>query len=172
MKRSFLLILILSFGFMSCSNLSKNLVKKGSLVFHSGKSREKSWDDDLVFHRVSWYKELTLYFDALYVKLDSSSPFASWLSDAESNFLAKCKEPWVVLVYAHDSDKISTSMFFEQIEKKGFEKYVLNDFSRNLKMHPDYEKMSLVLHKIHGLCSNSNLAGHEVNFPGFESILL
>jgi hypothetical protein len=172
MKNNILLLLVFSLSIFSCSNLSKNLVKKGTLVFHSGKAQDRVWDDDLNFYRLSWFKELTLYFDVLYVKLDQSSPFTNWLSATEKDFLVKCKEPWIILTYAHDSDLISPSMFFEQIERKGFTKYVLNDFSRSLKMHPDYEKMSLVLHKVHGLCGEGNFLSNEVNFPGFETVAL
>ena len=157
----------------SCSNLEKNMVKNGDLIIKGGVFQSQEWNDNLKFTRYSWYKELTLVFDLLLTKLDHKTPFYAWLSNSEKEALAQCRESMVVVTYVWDPDKINRGMFFEQTERLGYERLSLPNFKRHLKMHPNYEALSLQLYNIEALCKKqSSTEQFAIRFPGYKETFI
>lgn len=160
--------------FISCSSQSKNMISTGELVFKSGVSKNQKWDDSLVFVRKSWYKEFNLMFDLLYRKIDLNGPFSQWYSSSEKEVINSCSDALLVVSYYLDSKKISYSMFKEQMKNAGYEEFALEQFGQNLRLHPDYDSLSLTLHKVHGFCRKGTALDAElrVAFPGFSETIL
>ena len=155
------------------SNLSKNLIKNGTFILKGGVKNKKVWKTDLHFNRVSWYHELTLFFDLLHTKLESNSPFNSWLSSSEKEIIEDCTDHLITLSYALDSQKISHKDLVNQLSDHGYKEFILPTFFRNLRLHPDFDQVSFNLYKIHGFCRKGPKKGELfLNFPGFEENII
>lgn len=165
-------LLLISFTLLtSCSNLSKNFVKTGEFELRSGKANDKEWDDDLLFKRFSWYKELTLVFDLLIVKVDENSPYYNWFSEGEKKAMKKCKQSYVAVSYFQDGRRISVKDMYNQFEALSHSRFAMPGFRANLKMHPDYEILRLQLYKVDGFCQESFQDNPlKLAFPGFNSV--
>ena len=167
-----LTLLLLGF-FLSCSNLSKNMVKEGDFSIHNGVHKNKQWNTSLDFQRVSWFHELTLLYDFMYAAVDKKSDFYNWFSQDEKRRIKSCSKVYVTLNYSLDADRISEAMLDSQLRDQGFESYLAPQFSRTLKTHPDFEHLSLSLYKVKLFCS-PRLAKEKlvINFPNFKQVEL
>jgi hypothetical protein len=165
-----ILLFILAFG---CTTLNKNMTKKGTYTIGGGVYQNQRWDDDLVFDRVSWFKELTLSFDLFYTKVEKDSPFYQWFSDDEKRLVEQCLENYVVLTYAWDPMQISREGFFAEVLKQGYERLSIPNFHQNVKMHPNFARINVYLYKTNLICRRK-LGGDPliVSFPGFKSVKL
>lgn len=163
-------LILITLLFCSCSNLSKNFVRQGQLEMRAGKVNDQQWEDDLVFKRYSWYRELTLVYDVLIYKVDQNSPWYNWFSKAEREAMAECKESFVVLSYTWDEDKINKKEMIGQFKTLGYSRFALREYGRNIRMHPDYEALRLQLYKVDGICRESFQKRPLVlSLPGFKS---
>lgn len=168
----FCFFLILN-GCANYSNLSKNMVKEGTFNLRGGVQGEKKWEESHVFDRMSWYQELTLYFDIIYSQIEANSPFYNWFSESERRRTRKCQELFVVISYSLDSNKISSKDFMEQLSQQGYKEISLTNFEKNLRLHPDYGELSFNLYKIHGFCKKAKKGkktkGANLLFPGYHT---
>ncbi len=161
--------LVVALMLTACSNLSKNTVKEGKYIVKNGSFGSKQWDDDLVFHRTSWYHELTLQFDLMLVSIAPQSSFNFWFSTVELGDVHKCGDFRVLLAYSLDTKIIPHSMLNEQLEIAGFKKTELSEFKKHLLQHPDSEMNSTKLYQVYGICRESkDLKPLTINFPGFK----
>ncbi len=167
-------IAILSlFLFLSCSNLSKNLVKSGNFTLRNGVAADKTWNENLSFKRYSWFQEMSLFYEALLGDLSPQSSFNNWFSAEELKEINKCADFKVVLLYSLDSKKISNGLFFEQVERANYQKIEISNFKRNLMLHPDSNENSFSLYQVYGLCKKTkDLIPLMVSFPGFQEVTL
>jgi hypothetical protein len=171
MKKSIVVGMILFIS--ACSSLSKNFVQEGSLRVKGGVSRSIEWRDVLVFKRLSWYKELTLLFDLAIAKVDKDSHFTKWFSASELETISKCSEAYVGVTYALDNKKISIPMFQAELKGAGFTEYPVPDFEKELRLHPDFEVLSLQLYRVSVLCRSGETLGTGpllLRFPGFNQV--
>lgn len=169
-NRTILKLVAFTFIILSCSTMSKNFIKKGSLQLNGGVYLDKQWSDSLFFKRVSWHQELTLLFDLLSTRVDKKSSFHYWFSKHEQEAVAQCGDFLVVLSYALDSERISTAMFVEQMQYNGYERISIPHFAASLKLHPDFERHSLKLYRIYGLCKkHHDQKSIIVSFPSFNN---
>lgn len=169
--------ILITFGaallFVSCSNLSKNLVKEGDFSISSGRVGKYKWNDSLNFKRVSWYHELTLLLDMMYVKIDEKAPFYNWFSLDEKTRISNCSEKLLVISYALDSDRLSQVMLRNKIKDYGYEDIAIPHFSKSLKSHPDFERLSLTLYKVDLFCKKSKQVDDMfITFPNYDEIKL
>lgn len=165
-------LLTFSLLFIACANLSKNSIKEGDFSIKRGVYKNQSWDESLNFDRVSWYHELSLNFDLLITKVDSTSPFLNWLSPSEKALFNECKDHFLALTYHLDSDRISKRMFYSQMNEQGYKDYLIPNFARALKLHPDFEFLSLQLYQVSLLCNKDKAGELEVTFPSFRTVKL
>jgi hypothetical protein len=177
MIKSFLLSLLIILSVVSCSSQSKNFTKSGDLRLRGGVYGDERWNDFLVLSRHSWFQELTLLFEVLVIPMEKLGPFESWLSPGELSQSRSCENFSVVLVYSADSSKISETSFFEQARLYGHDRQLIPDFGHHLKLHPDFDRLSLQLYKPYGLCKKSLAFGSDMNstplslnFPGFNEV--
>jgi hypothetical protein len=165
----FCFFLILN-GCANYSNLSKNMVKSGEFNLRGGVQGEKKWEESHIFDRLSWYQELTLYFDLIYTQIGPKSPFYNWFSKSEIRITRKCQELFVVISYSLDSKKISRQNFIEKVRQQGYEEISLPNFEKNLRLHPDYNELSFNLYKIHGFCNKTKKAKRaNLVFSGYHT---
>lgn len=138
-------------------------------ILRGGTNGKILWEDHLVFKRKSWFRELTLYYDLWYAKVESASPFYTWLSESEQRSLSKCRESYWVLAYALDNDKISHTMFREMLKKQGMEEVVLTQVEGHVRVHPDFDGKSLNVYKFMAYCDKKLVRSVPVqlNVPGF-----
>lgn len=174
MLKIFLKIFVFGYfviGLYSCTSLSKNMSKKGTLSLYGGVFQDSHWKEPLRFNRYSWYKELSLVFDLLVTKVDEKSPFYKWFSNTEKEYLEKCVEWYVSASYVMDNKRIGSSDFKDQYTKSGFERFALSSFKKHLVMHPNYETLSLQLYDVYGLCRKAPSENEfSISFPGFSKI--
>ncbi len=165
--------LILFFTLFSCSNysnLSENLVKRGSFNLKGFVIQQKRVNETLQFKRLSWYQELTLLSDFIYTRVPMESSFQDWFSESEKEIISTCRDFFVYFGYFLDSNKIAYGNLKSQLETYGYEEISLPDFSLNFRLHPDYQRDSFHLYKIHGACrKREGTANISLNFPGFKS---
>lgn len=168
--------LFLLFIIMGCaSHKSFNQTTLGKVIFPGGVYHKETWDDTLVFKRMSWYHGMTLYFDAFLWKVDVDSPFVKWFSSQEKDFFTKCESLIVTAGYSADPLKISHVSFREQMKLNGYDDVVINNFASSLKSHSSAQDWRLVNYKIMGYCKRSPSrvgAGSKlaINFPGFRQL--
>lgn len=155
---------------------SYNQTTKGRVILRGGVYQEKSWDDSLIFKRMSWYHGMTLYYDALLWKADLDSPFALWFSPTEKEFFTKCETFLVTAGYSADPAKISHVNFREQMKLNGYDDVVLNHFATFFRSHPSATDWRLGNYKVMGYCKRSpsrlNIPDLAINFPGFKQLEL
>jgi hypothetical protein len=167
---------ILFFLVFSCaSHKTYNQTTLGRVIFQGGVYEKETWDQPLVFKRMSWYHGMTLYFDALLWKVDVDSPFAKWFSSSEKEFFTKCESLLVTAGYSADPLKISHVSFREQMKLNGYDDVVINNFASYLKSHPSAQDWRLVNYKIMGYCKRSPSkvgTGRKlaINFPSFQQL--
>ena len=144
--------LVIIFCCLSCGNLSKNMIKQGKTEMRGGTKGSQTWNSDLVFSRYSWYQELTMVFDLLLARVDNTSPFYAWFSQSEKETFSKCADAMVSMTYALDQKKVSHQSFMIEMEKNGYNQLLVPGFESFLKLHPDFNKYSFSLYKVHGYC--------------------
>ncbi len=168
MKYNLILLLILA-AFTSCSNLTKNFVKKGEFGFRGGTYHDEKWDDTLTFTRTSWYHDMNLYFETLVVRPVEQSPFTRWFSDNERALISDCSDFFVALTYSLDTDRISQTDFKLEMERNGYRTVTITNFKRNIMLHPDAQTISLSLYSAQGYCKLKGVPQSTivVRFPGF-----
>ncbi len=164
------LIFIFLISCSNYSNLSENLVKRGEFLLKGYVSEKGNVSETLSFNRLSWYQELTLISDVIYAHVPRESAFQNWFSESEKDLISQCDDFFVYLSYFLDSNKISHGDFRSQLNSQGYEELALPQFSQYFRMHPDYEKDSFHLYKIHGACkSGSRTKQLSLSYPGFHS---
>lgn len=151
-----------------------NQTTSGEVVIRGGIYQKESWNDEIIFQRMSWYHGMTLYYDTLLYKADINSPFTKWFSPSEKEYFAKCESLIVSVNYSADPSKISHVNFREQMKLNGYDDVVLTNFSSYLKTHPAAQDWRFFNYRILGYCKRSpsrlgtgNLA---INFPSFKHI--
>ena len=161
-------LLLLGIFFISCSNLSKNNTQEGKLILKNGVFADKSWKEDLVFQRSSWFHELTLTFDLMLTPFSAKSSFNYWFSKDELDTLTKCADSRVVLAYSLDTKEIPYSALYEQLEKSGFIRFELFEYKKYLLAHPDAQLNELRLYHIFGICKKeADSKSLIINLPGY-----
>ena len=161
-----ILVFMLALG---CSSLSKNMVKSGDFTVSGGRSKTLEWEQNLEFVRFSWFQELTLLFDVMFVEVGKDDPFQNWFSDFEKEEISKCDEFLGVLSYSLDPDKISHKLFQAEMKDNGFSKMEIPTFRSSMRTHPDYEGLSLKNYHVGGFCRKTAREETVISFPGFLS---
>ncbi len=153
-----------------------NQTDTGRVKIRGGVYKELTWDDSMMFKRMSWYHGMTLYFDTLVYHADPASPFSNWFSATEKEYFNKCEKLIVTVNYSADPTKISHVDFREQMRLNGYDDVVVNDFASALRNHPDNSNWSLKNYKILGFCKRSPTRIRQgrlvINFPSFHEIYI
>ncbi|MBA2403388.1 MAG: hypothetical protein H0V66_01345 [Bdellovibrionales bacterium] len=164
------LLLILIAG--CASYKSHNQTTTGKVVMRGGIYQKETWEDKLVFKRMSWYYGMTLFFDTLIWRAVPESPFSKWFSESEKEFFTKCEKLLVTVSYSADPTKISHVNFREQMKLNGYDDVVLNNFAAFLKTHPGSQEWRTLNYKVMGYCKRSpsrlNTPSIGINFPSFQ----
>jgi hypothetical protein len=174
--KKYQIILFLIIFISSCaqySNLSKNIIKEGDFVLKGGVFGNRTWKESLTFTRYSWFHELTLYFDLMYVRMSADSSFNNWFSKDEYKSVEICDDFILALLYSFDSNKISKVSFREQMDKQGYKQIIFKNFNQNARLHPDYLENSLKRYSIQGYClEKTDKIVPKITFPGHKTIKL
>jgi hypothetical protein len=156
------------------SHKSYNQTTTGIVVLRGGRYQKDTWEQSLVFKRMSWYHGMTLYYDALLYKADANSPFAKWFSPTEKEFFSKCESVVVTATYSADPTKISHVSFREQMKLNGYDDIVLNNFTSYIKSHPSAVDWRIANYKLLGYCKRSPTRQGTprlvINFPSFRHL--
>jgi hypothetical protein len=167
------ILVLLPFILFNCSTLDKNLIKRGEYRIGGGVHNSSKWEDDLMFTRISWFKELTLSFDLLEAQVGKESPFYNWFSEDEKEMLGECIESHIVVTYAWSPMQISRTSFFTAMEAQGFSRISIPTFQKNLQMHPNFARLNISLYKTDALCRKKISSGKlMLRFPGFKQTSL
>lgn len=151
---------------------SYNQTTTGKVVLRGGVYQKESWEDILVFSRMSWYHGMDLFFDVLVWPADPTSPFSKWFSASEKEFFTRCENLLVTVAYSANPAKISHVNFREQMKLNGYDDVVLNTFSAYLKTHPSTIDWRMENYKVMGFCkrapSRLGTSNLGINFPSFK----
>ena len=166
------ILFVLLFVVGCASYKSHNQTTTGKVVLRGGIYQKESWEDKLIFKRMSWYYGMTLFFDTLIWKAEASSPFSKWFSESEKEFFTKCEKLLVTVSYSADPTKISHVNFREQMKLNGYDDVTLNNFAAYLKTHPSSQEWRTLNYKVMGYCkrtpSRLNTSNIGINFPSFK----
>jgi hypothetical protein len=161
------------FLFVSCSSVTKNMVKQGEMAVAGGVMNNQEWGDLLSFKRISWFKELTLNYDILYTPISKDSRFYAWFSPSEKRKIESCQQVWLLYNYSLDTRKVSHRDVLSQLKEQGFDTFPINHFHRQLSMHPNFEYLSMQVYKPQALCMlTGNSSETHLIIPGFKSVKL
>lgn len=169
-KLLFLTLLI----FANCSsNLSHNKVAVSYADFPGGRNGSMSWEDNLQFKRFSWYRGVTLSYDALMYRVQPESKFVNWFSKDEKELLKRCKDLIITIKYSARHSNIKHSDFNVHMLEKGFERVSINRFVSSIKAHPAFETWNLQQYKVRGYCNKTQqLSNFIINFPSFPEAIV
>lgn len=169
--KSFLIFFLLCL--LSCSILSKNMFKEGKISFYGGRFSNKSWTEKLIFKRFSWFQELSLVFDFTWTELERKSKFFNWISNEEIEKISSCNKIYVSFFYSSDEKEDLEKIFFDQLKFQYLSEVKLEGFEENIKMHPNYNGLSLKFYKFKSFCLKvSEKPQIFVNMPGFNKVRL
>ncbi len=151
-----------------------NQTTTGVVTLRGGNYKNETWDDKLIFTRMSWYHGMTLYYDGLVYKADPDSPFSKWFSPSEKEFFTKCESLIIAVNYSSNPDRISHVNFREQMKLNGYDDVVVNTFATYLRTHPNSQDWRVFNYKIMGYCkrapSTFEKEGLTMNFPSFKEL--
>ena len=135
----------------------------------NGVAGDKTWIENLVLKRVSWYHELTLDFDLMLANIEPQSSFNFWFSKDELEAIGKCGDFKIVMAYSRDTKILPYSLLNEQLDFSGYKKIELPTFKKQFIQHPDAEMNSLRLYQLYGICRpDQNNKPLIFNFPGYS----
>lgn len=164
----FFLILLLFILINCSSNLSHNKVAVGYADLPGGRSGDLSWEDTLTFKRFSWYRGVTLSYDALIYRVETNSKFINWFSKDERDLLNKCKDLIITIKYSAFHSSIKHSDFNIHMLKKGFQRVTITRFANSVRAHPAFETWNLQQYKVRGYCNKTQkLSYFVIDFPSF-----
>lgn len=168
--RKVLNLVIITF-FLGCSALTISTVQEGELVIGEGRYNELSWDEDLVFERISWYYELTLLYDFLLAEIPVHSNYRRWLSSSESITANGCAKFYIAGVYASRDSRVSQNDIWKQFDTNKLKFTNVNGFYRNLSFSERFITNSFNLYKFWGICirDSGEPVRVRLSFPGYSS---
>lgn len=164
------LLLLSLVVFVSCSTLSKNMTTEGELTLRGGIFRDKEWQESITFERRSWYLELTLAYDLMTAPASKDSPFFNWFGPSEKEKINSCADAKILVMYSWDKSKISYEEILMQLKKQGYNSFLIPEFSRQFRMHPNFNHHSLHLYSAWGICSQEKRSTIKISVPGFKQI--
>ncbi len=169
----FIYQILFVFLFVACAtNSSRRPVHNTQVKLSGGTYQDKEWEDELIFNRTSWFKDATMTHEILLSKLDSHSPFKSWLGSEEGS-LDKCSIFYIALVYSDINAKHNNGFIINQLESNGLKEISILDFSHHVKAHQNTQDWNLSKHKVVGLCHSKVVEkGIKVEIPGFKTQVL
>ena len=162
--------ILTSLIFISCSNLNERNINYGTVSLKNGRIGKKTWKEDLLFKRLSWFSKAARDSDLLIAKVSKESLFALWFEKGEQKFLNNCQQILVVLNHNHHKTRGNRSFFKSYFEKNGYERIVAPLFLSHLSSHPDYTNWKLGSYKKMLLCGKT--ANEEMSFilPSYDEV--
>ena len=162
------------FMLQGCSSFQNfNETVSGNVSFKGGRFEEFSWEDEMNFHRTSFYKGATMAYDVLLHRLDRNSPFAKWFDSSEKEYLKKCHKLLIGIFYAESMQPTSVAYLSKEIEKQNFKEIIVPGFNQHIKNHPSYQQYFLFSHKVIAFCGE-DIIGREkpitMALPGFNKL--
>ena len=147
------------------------MFKEGEFTLKEGRFLEKKWQDEILFKRYSWYKDLSLNFEILLGEIKRDSNFYSWISPETKEIIKKCNKLFVSLFYYPSKHKELYKLMSKKLDKKGLKRVSLKRLEENLKMHPDLDQFFFHNYINQSFCSESKKNKTIiVQFPGFEIV--
>lgn len=169
--KKYLMLAFLSLGIIACSSMSKNFTQRGELIFDGGVYQGKTWSQNLVFKRMTWYNEFTTAFDVAFYRIDSTSPYFDWFSAEEKATVRTSSGPcFIAFYYSLDSKRLPPSIFKEQIKEMGGDFKLFRNFYENLLNHPQAPYYSLSMYTREGICFAHPVEKIMLDVPGFNTV--
>lgn len=176
-----ILIVLTLMAFVGACASSSSRATHSKVTMTGGHYQLKSWDDTLIFSRVSWYIGAIMGYDVLMAKLDKTSPFANWLGNDKEKISNECHDFYITLIYTNTNSMMlnlaSPADIKKQIVDLGYEEVSILDFKTNMAAHDIYGQWHLNNHKFSGFCykhkSNKNISvipkQIPISLPGFKT---
>jgi hypothetical protein len=172
--RGLILVTTMMALIVSCaSTRSSNKVSHSDIRFPDGVYKDKSWDEDLVFYRTSWFKGATLSYDLLLVKLDKNSSFSNWLEKSKETYDKDCKQLLIGMFYSGRTEPASLAEIKAQVLKLGYKEVSVASFKDHVSSHYVYEQWHLTTHKLVGFCYQGIGTPSDIiniSIPGFNQV--
>jgi len=167
---SFVFLNVFFFLFSCSSPLSTNQYTTDKLVINGGISGKEIWSDQLIFTRASWFQKATLLYEVLLADISMDSPFRSWFSEQEKDFLKNCKQVVVGLSYHYFFAKIPTRNIQDEMRALGFKEMLSVNFERQIFNHSDAARLRPRLYRVQFYCQEMISLNHvTLEVPGHMS---
>lgn len=159
MKFCGLWILLMIVGCASSSTM--NIVKNNIVKLDLG-------DRVITAHRVSWYKEWTMLYDAYLVTSLDNKNLESLIPESQFKQLKDCKHFGLFWDYTLDAKLISRGEIEQQLTSEGVNFIYSDQFLTNLRLLPLTTSHPLDLYKGKMICINATEYTATINIVGFE----
>lgn len=153
-----------------CSSMSENNVIESEGKLRNGSYSNSEWDEDLSFHRVSWYNRARLEFDLYLTNLKTSEKFLSWLSPGEKEKVGACQSAIVTISTNNFSRTFQDSDIRSALKSQGFSKISAPDFLRKMKTHPDFKNNRLHMYRTALYCSEVESSMINMSFANYKDV--
>ena len=166
LRSLFFPLVVLLFG---CASFSLNQVTTSKLVLKNGYFDGEFVKSELVFKKISWYREASLIYQINLAEVSENMPHFKWFSSAVQKDIRKCSRFYVALLYSHSNDYIYHDQVKEQLNQQGIQLYLIPNFWGILIMHPQFKKGSLHLHRGKGLCIEDEKESILLKLSGYPT---
>jgi hypothetical protein len=161
-----ILVLIVS---SACGTMTRNQVVEGDFEFFMDGEEKNNSNESLAFRRISWFRELTMQADLVYLNAQDFSKVAKVTSVETA--LKRCPLFVIVGLYNEQSSnpkKADIMAIF--LNDSSVEKIAIEDARKVLASHPQFLENSFQLYDFHGLCFSRSLDSFNLDISGHKSV--
>lgn len=160
-------ILLIIFLTTACGTMTRNQVMVGEFDFFMEGDIPVA-AKSIPIKRISWFRELTMQTDLVYLKGESLLN----LGKSNSIVAARNKCPTFLIIGLYNelnSSPRKSDIMALFLGSSSVEKVPVDDVKKLLASHPQYIENSFHQYDFHGLCFNQLTSSFELSLPGYSS---
>lgn len=161
--RYLLLIVLFILGACSSAHLD-NQIHYGNAHYGGGYGPNGSWNDKLIFQRVTWFSGLNALYEVFATELSEKSPFFAWITPEKQVEVKNKCDSFVLTILHTDTASLllSHGQFIEEMRGNGYREVLTPLLARSVKSHPDFEELHIPEARILGFCRGKSYKGEKM----------
>jgi hypothetical protein len=139
------------------------------LTVKDGVSGSDHWKEDLIFYRMSWFHDVTLFYEVNTASFSPKSAYVAWFSpDEQKKIVSKCKQILLLVDYFYESRHVNAVYLKDELKQMGMEELSSPIFDKNLINNDDFSPLASRSYKNTVFCNPIKpLKFIELTVPGF-----
>lgn len=156
---------------ISCSSTTISTIKDGEFIVTDGRYNELIWNEDLIFHRTTWFYELSVLYDFFIAELPVNSNYRRWFTSSESISANNCAKFYIAGAYTSNDQRVNSNDIWNSFDTNKVKFSNVNGFYRHLSFSSKFITNSLASFKFWGICVKNIDEKIDVQFafPGFPT---